>query len=127
TIRLDQTTAFYGEQRVASLVYFENVDGSSFDDSIVGTDDRNLLQGFEGSDDLDGLDGQDELYGMAGNDVLLITTTYDFHNINNYKTLDGGAGIDTVDYSGATLLEANNSGLGILLDRGLVMYSTIEI
>jgi len=55
---------------------FENVTGSSFEDSLTGDGDDNVL---------DGGDGDDVVNGLAGSDVLI-----------------GGAGTDTVSYAGAS-------------------------
>ncbi|MGH2580925.1 MAG: calcium-binding protein, partial [Actinomycetota bacterium] len=55
---------------------FENVTGSSFEDSLTGDGDDNVL---------DGGDGDDVVDGLAGSDVMI-----------------GGVGTDTVSYAGAS-------------------------
>ena len=64
---------------------FENLAGSSFDDTLTGTSTANLIDGGAGNDALLGDDGNDTLVGGAGND-----------------SLDGGGGTDTATYQAAT-------------------------
>ena len=59
------------------------VQGSAYDDTLLGDDNDNLLVGGDGSDDIHGAGGNDTLMGGAGDD-----------------TLDGGDGTNTADYSG---------------------------
>ena len=73
--------------------------GSSFDDVLTGDLGANYLEGGDGNDVLHGGDGDDRLQGSARG-----------------KHLDGGAGIDSVEYvnsAGAitvNLLEGTGSG-----------------
>jgi len=60
----------------------ENVIGSSGNDLIVGSSDNNILNGNGGSD---------TIYGMGGNDSFIAG--------KGSAYLDGGTGIDKVDYS----------------------------
>jgi Ca2+-binding RTX toxin-like protein len=64
------------------LISIEQIDGSNYDDTLVGDADRNILGGLDGNDKLSGGDGNDILIGGAGAD-----------------TLDGGQGIDSASYS----------------------------
>ncbi|MGR3375002.1 MAG: M10 family metallopeptidase C-terminal domain-containing protein [Pseudooceanicola nanhaiensis] len=52
------------------LAQVENVDGSSFNDSLTGSAIKNFLRGMAGNDTIMGGDGGDVLYGGAGNDLL---------------------------------------------------------
>jgi Ca2+-binding RTX toxin-like protein len=52
------------------LESIENLEGSKFNDVLVGNAGANILTGLEGSDILRGLGGNDRLVGGAGNDVL---------------------------------------------------------
>jgi len=63
----------------------ENVEGSAFNDLIVGDSMSNGLSGLSGNDTLNGMAGDDVLNGGGGGDVL-----------------DGGAGMDTADYAEST-------------------------
>nr|WP_180882825.1 calcium-binding protein [Mesorhizobium loti] len=77
---------YYPDRAQDTYVSIENVDGSAFNDSMVGSAAANVLRGGGGNDyligevgndTLDGGSGRDQLYGGDGNDVL-----------------DGGAGGD---------------------------------
>lgn len=47
-----------------------NVQGSAFNDIIIGNASANILRGGDGDDILEGLDGADTFYGGAGNDTV---------------------------------------------------------
>ena len=68
-----------------TLTGVENVTGSSYNDTLVGDANANVLSGGAGNDVLSGGAGNDTLDGGTGDD-----------------TLDGGAGTDTAIYSGAS-------------------------
>jgi Ca2+-binding RTX toxin-like protein len=63
----------------------QNIEGSQYDDYLIGNDGINVLDS--------GL-GNDSLFGGAGDDVLLAGAGGDF--------IDGGAGIDTITYLDST-------------------------
>jgi len=79
---------------IDTLSGIENVVGTPLDDRITGDAGANALRGGEGNDILTGGAGEDSLIGGDGNDVFL----QDMSLFSD--TLIGGAGIDTVDYSG---------------------------
>lgn len=64
-------------------------------DNLTGGDGNDSLYGGNGSDTLDGDTGTDSTFGGNGNDRIIDDdfVTFDIHN--------GGAGIDTIDYSQA--------------------------
>jgi VCBS repeat-containing protein len=68
-----------------SLTSIENLSGSTFNDSLTGDGNANMLAGGLGNDTLIGGNGNDTLIGGAGDD-----------------SLDGGANTDTADYGAAT-------------------------
>ena len=74
----------------ATVPNIENVNGSSFADSILGDVGTNVLRGGGGDDTIDGLDGADQLFGEAGNDRLVAQAMG--------ETVNGGSGSDTADY-----------------------------
>ena len=71
---------------------FENVRGSSHDDTLVGGGGDNLLEGSDGADILNGGGGNDRLYGQAGADEL--------YGSDGDDTLNGGGGNDRLIGSG---------------------------
>lgn len=85
-----------------TLTRIENVDGSSFDDTLIGDGGANTLNGGNGDDTLKGGGGADVLSGGMGNDVLMGGAGAD--------TMNGGAGVDTASYS--------ESGTGVVIDLG---------
>ena len=87
--------------------------GSSANDLIFGLDGEDWLYGGFGDDKLSGGDGNDKLHGGWGDDVFYSwgsgvdeyygnvgndTFFLGFEN-DGYNQIDGGKGIDTVDYS----------------------------
>jgi serralysin len=83
---------------------FENVIGSSADDTIRGTAGANVLNGGAGNDVLDGRGGADTLVGGTGND------TYFVDNAGDVVTENANEGTDTVhsfiNYTLGTNLES---------------------
>ncbi len=67
-----------------TYVSIENVWGTAFADVITGGSGANVL---------DGRGGADRILGMGGNDLLVANEGAGSH-------LDGGSGVDTVDYGG---------------------------
>ncbi len=85
--RINSTQALGTSDNVA-IAYgavIENATGGSGNDTLVGNDVDNVLDGGAGLDSLSGGAGNDTLTGGLGNDIL-----------------DGGTGTDTASYSGAT-------------------------
>ncbi len=91
-----------------SLRNIEYIQGSNFDDELIGNTQANFLWGKNGNDKLDGGIGNDDLDGGAGNDVLNGGAGDDWFwgGLGN-DVLNGGAGYDTSNYEGA------NKGLKI--------------
>jgi Ca2+-binding RTX toxin-like protein len=101
-----------------TVANFENVIGSLSDDAITGDGGDNALRGSTGDDTLIGGGGADTLQGSSGADSLVggdgadvlagarERLTYEDGSPSPIPeafadTLDGGAGIDTADYSTA--------------------------
>jgi Ca2+-binding RTX toxin-like protein len=81
-----------GDAQGDTLVNVENVEGSAFDDVLIGSDETtNNLRGFGSNDTLKGFGGDDILQGDGGDDNLLGGAGAD--------RLSGGDGFDTVTYS----------------------------
>lgn len=84
------------------LLSIENVRGSAFADSLLGSDTANLLDGDAANDYLNGLGGADTLLGGAGNDRLIGDVGDDVLDGGlGADTLDGGAGADGASYAGS--------------------------
>ncbi len=63
---------------------------------LTGTTGAETLIGGSGDDTLVGLGGNDSLVGGDGADVFQVSVR------NDHSTINGGAGIDTLDFSGST-------------------------
>ena len=87
------TSTTLGEAEITGI---ENVTGSSVSDIIIGDRKDNVLRGGDGDDLLSGETGFDKLFGDAGNDV------FESWNDGATDTIDGGSGIDTIDYGRST-------------------------
>ena len=80
--------------------YIENLEGSAFSDTLLGTSGRNVISGGDGNDLFAGRGGDDVILGGNGNDVLWGDGGADL--------LDGGDGQDMVAYT--------HSGSGVVVD-----------
>ena len=78
---------------IAAGTSIENAYAGDGNDTLIGNSLGNRLLGGRGNDSLDGGGGNDSLYGGDGNDVL----SQNFGGPN--EVMDGGAGIDTGDWS----------------------------
>ncbi len=72
-----------------TLLNIQNVIGSAFSDTIIGTDDANRINGAVGADIIYGEGGNDILEGSSNNDTL--------YGGNGDDTLDGGLNDDIID------------------------------
>lgn len=78
---------FYGEPLPSEqLISIEGVIGGAGNDTLIGSNSRNVLHGGAGSDGIEGGVGADALFGDAGRDGL--------YGGYGSDTLDGGAGSD---------------------------------
>jgi Ca2+-binding RTX toxin-like protein len=100
-----------------TLISIENLLGGAFNDTLKGNSLANSLSGLGGNDTLDGRAGNDILTGGAGNDMLLGGSGNDLFLeegwSNGDDTVDGGLGVDTVDYSGITFDAAATAGVTV--------------
>ncbi len=85
-VNLEDERATTGNSRKETLINIENVEGTSYADTLVGANPANKLYGLSGRDILDGRDGKDSLFGGNGNDDL-------YGGTNNDKLI-GGRGND---------------------------------
>lgn len=76
-----------------TLQNVENIDGSRFNDYLLGSGGDNQLGGRDGNDSLSGGAGNDQLNGGNGNDLLIGGLGRDW--------LNGGAGADRFDFNEA--------------------------
>jgi Ca2+-binding RTX toxin-like protein len=84
-VSLENPALNTGDAAGDSFDGIENLEGSEYNDELIGDVNNNILDGAPGDDILRGRAGNDLLIGGAGADVL-----------------DGGDGSDTATYSGST-------------------------
>ena len=129
-INLDTGRGVGGSAEGDRFISIENVFGSSFNDSLIGSTAANQLHGQEGNDVIKGGGGNDYLDGGSGNDILgagLGQSVLDggsgddtLKGIGGANTLIGGSGIDTADYSGM------NIGVTVSLTTGRASHGYIS-
>ena len=76
-----------------TLSGFENLTGSQFNDTLIGSGGVNVLMGLGGNDLLNGGAGADHMYGGTGND------TYVVDNVGDVVDETDGDGLDLVKAS----------------------------
>jgi Ca2+-binding RTX toxin-like protein len=124
------------------LAGIENVTGSAFGtDTILGDARDNVLRGFEGNDVIDGRAGNDVLSGDGHDDTLAggegndrFEMTLDplaFPMTYGNDVIDGGNGVDTIDFSsvlsGVTVDVVLGAASGGADDgSGTVSFSNVE-
>ncbi|QDT09622.1 Bifunctional hemolysin/adenylate cyclase precursor [Planctomycetes bacterium K23_9] len=91
---LTSTLGSTGEAAGDVFTDIEDIDGTDFEDSLLGDLAENELAGFVGNDLLDGRGGDDILSGGDGDDTLVGGAGAD--------VLNGGAGSDVVTYAAST-------------------------
>ncbi|MGO1080370.1 calcium-binding protein [Inquilinus sp. CA228] len=105
-IDLKNNTISEGDADGDTLIDIENLYGSSFDDTMSGTDARNIIGGEDGGDfifgnagddSLSGENGEDVLSGDDGNDRIVGGGDGDFlHGDAGDDSVDAGSGSDVV-------------------------------
>ncbi len=88
-VRLDGVAGAYGDAVGDTFISIEGLEGSAFNDTLVGSNGGDVLRGGSGQDSLYGLGANDVLQGGDGNDNLFGGDASD--------TLDGGSGADLLD------------------------------
>ena len=79
-----------------TVLNFENIEGSGYDEILVGSNAGNTIRGNNGGDIIRGGLGIDTLYGGNDDDSF----DYSINDIVIGERADGGAGSDTLQLSG---------------------------
>ncbi|HEU0097414.1 MAG TPA: cadherin domain-containing protein [Allosphingosinicella sp.] len=99
TVNLATGAASGGFAQGDTVLNFEDLTGSNFDDTITGSTAINLLEGAGGSDTIHGGDGNDMIGGGEGNDFLYGDEGNEWlAGAGGNDLLDGGGGSDTAYY-----------------------------
>ena len=93
TANLTNTAVNTGEAAGDSYLGIEDMEGTGYNDTLVGDAQANNILGLEGNDRLDGGAGVDSLYGGDGNDTLI--------GGDGADRLDAGNGTDFASYDTA--------------------------
>ena len=93
----------------AQVLSIENVNGSGFDDRIIGNGSANFLYGFNGNDTLEGGTGNDRLEGAAGNDLYVFAATPGAAHADTIVGFASGADRILLDGNGVLHLGPNGN------------------
>ena len=108
------------------------LDGTEFDDVILGFEGNDILNGLAGNDTLEGDEGDDQLFGGEGDDTLLGGTGNDVLDAGpGFDFGDGGEGTDTAVLSGArddyTVTQIDAATVELAGPEGTVTYTNVEV
>src|SRR5262249_35975589 len=101
-------TASGGDAYLDTIFNFENLTGSAFADTLIGTDDVNVIQGLAGDDVINAAAGKDVIDGGQGNDILtggadadavLVAPTSGHDTVTDFTV-----GVDHLQFSGVNSL-----------------------
>ena len=92
-----------GEGRKEKIFKFENAEGTSYGDGMIGSKGNNKLWGMDGSDDVWGMKGNDKLFGGDDKDYLYGGNADDQLTGGKGKDyLEGGNGKDVFIFASAS-------------------------
>ncbi len=121
-----------------SLIAIEGITGSHYDDTLAGSAKNDRINGDAGDDSLSGLDGSDYLDGGEANDILsggagsntLMGGAGNDRFVQDTVTasdyIDGGPGIDTIDYSGINIAKGSTGGVDVNLDSDFAGFGFVK-
>jgi Ca2+-binding RTX toxin-like protein len=114
TANLAATTAqATGGSGSDTLLAFENLTGSSFNDALTGNAGANVLSGLAGNDVLNGAAGNDTLVGGDGSDIYFVDSAGDVVSETNAVLATGGSDM-VYSYLATYTLGANVENLRLL-------------
>ncbi|MGK9167870.1 hypothetical protein KXR53_16305 [Inquilinus limosus] len=111
TVNLTTGQGLGGHAQGDLLIDVENVGGSQFNDSLVGTATKNILRGYGGDDVLRGGGGVDELIGDAGADTFVFGSTADSNSVTGVDLIHD-FGSNQGDKVHLSTIDANTSVAG---------------
>lgn len=115
-VDLDKGYAKAVSGRLETLKSIENVTGTSYADTLIGTVGSNILKGGSGNDQLEGLGGNDKLYGGSGVDILYGDAgNDDLYGDTGNDRLYGGSGADDMFGGSGNDLLVGGTGSDLLV------------
>ncbi len=116
-LQTTQAIASEWQLRLTNGNAFENLVGSSFDDTLTGNTLNNFIEGRGGNDQLNGATGDDALFGGSGDDTFHfgVSAGSEFDSI--VEAAD--AGTDTLSFE--------NSGRSVTLDLSLTTVQAAQV
>ncbi len=93
------------------------IDGTAGDDTIDAEGGNDVVDGKDGDDTITGGNGNDSLTGGDGDDMFLVSKPYG----DGFDFYDGGAGSDTIDFSGSS------QAIDITLRDGVTRFASDTI
>ncbi|MGV6800768.1 MAG: calcium-binding protein [bacterium] len=118
SVDLAAGTASGDEATGDTLSNIENVRGSAFADTLIGSDNRNTLRGGAGDDILDGGNNRDIYTGEGGSDIFVFQQGDDFARITDFE--NDTDSLDLSDYGFASQAAA----AAFMTQVGLSTYFT---
>ncbi len=113
----DRVAARGGDDKVLGGIGDDVLEGGDGKDRLEGGDGDDFVFGDRGDDTIIGGKGNDRLRGNDGNDLFLVTD----HTTDGADKYDGGAGIDTIDFS------ASSKAITLTLSDGTASFGSDTI
>jgi Ca2+-binding RTX toxin-like protein len=106
---------------VSSILNVENSRGGNNNDTLIGDNLANDMEGQAGNDTLTGMGGADVLEGEDGNDTFVATLN------DGNDTIIGGANTDTYDMSGTSAAATITAATATSAETGTDTLASIEV
>lgn len=108
------------------------INGTSANDTLKGTDDADIIYGFDGNDTIDGVLGADSLYGGNGDDTFVFSAVrVSSPAPSAVGLIDGGAGYDTINVSNVRPASlnflSNGSQYALGLSVGSQQFQVVDV
>lgn len=130
TIDVQNETAVGGGTGSDSFTGLEIYRGGGGNDILLGGDEADFLRGGDGADLILGNDGDDDLAGDEGDDSLQGgggDDRFEARSDAGNDVIDGGEGIDTLDYSGVIASATVNLATGTATALGFGTDTILNI
>ena len=124
SVNLATNTVSGGDATGDTIINFENVTGSSFNDSLTGSSGNNILDGGSGNDSLVGGNGKDLLTGGSGNDKFTYTALSQ-SLLANYDVITDYSIGDQIDAASSIVAATLTTSVGNAASLSAAAISTV--